>query len=422
MIADMMAKTDYDVILLDMNFTKDAGSGKEGFFWLKKILKIDPEAVVIFITAYSDVNNAVQAIKQGAMDFVTKPWQNEKLIATISSAINLRRSKKEVNTLKDKEAGLKHVLSSQPVAFDNFIGQSPKMLDVFETIKKVAATDAAVLILGENGTGKEVVAKALHAASKRKDEIFIGVDLGALTETLFESEMFGHVKGAYTDAKADRQGRFEVASGGTLFLDEIGNLSLSLQAKLLRVLETREVTRLGSNKAYPFDVRLICATNMPLEKMIEEGTYREDLLYRINTVEIHIPPLRERMEDIPLLANYFLSSFSKKYGKKISKISSAAVKKIQQYQWPGNVRELIHAVERAVIMSDVEVLQPDDFILTPRSSKQSKEEPVTFNLDELEVNTIRKVLKKNNGNISHAAKELGLTRTSLYRRMEKFGL
>jgi DNA-binding NtrC family response regulator len=404
-----------------MNFTKDSGSGKEGFSWLKKILKIDPSAAVIFITAYGDVGNAVQAIKMGAMDFVTKPWQNEKLIATISTAVNLRRSKKEVNSLKGKEAGLKHVLNT-PTAYENFIGNSPLMTEVFETIKKVSATDAAVLILGENGTGKELVAKALHAGSKRRDEIFIGVDLGSLTETLFESEMFGHVKGAYTDAKTDRQGRFEIASGGTLFLDEIGNLSLSLQAKLLRVLETREVTRLGSNKSYPFDIRLICATNMPLDKMIEDGTYREDLLYRVNTVEIHIPPLRDRAEDIPLLANHFLANFSRKYNKKIGKISSQAIKKIQQYTWPGNVRELIHAVERAVIMSDSDILQPDDFILTPRITKNYNDEPVSYNLDEVEISVIKKVLKKNGGNVSHAAKELGLTRTSLYRRMEKFGL
>ena len=418
-IPELVTNGNFDVILLDMNFTKDAISGNEGFFWLEKILEIDPSAVVIFITAYGDVENAVNAIKMGAVDFVNKPWQNEKLIATISSGLKLRQSRLEVDSLKEKQSGFKAVLE-QP--FGDFIGVSPGMQKVFETIKKVAETDASVLILGENGTGKELVARSLHQHSSRKEEVMISVDLGALTETLFESELFGHVKGAYTDAKGERPGRFEIASGGTLFLDEIGNLSIPLQSKLLTVLERREVTRLGSNKTRAIDIRLICATNMPIQQMIKEDKFREDLLYRVNTVEIHIPPLRERIEDIPLLAKHFLKMYSKKYKKNIKEISSATFKKLQQYPWPGNVRELQHAIERAIIMADTNVLQPFDFHLSNNDDKVDELELENYNLDEVEKIIIVKVLKKHQGNISNAAKELGLTRTSLYRRMEKHDL
>jgi len=421
MIPALMSKVDYDVILLHMNFTKDASSGKEGFDWLDKILKIDPQSIVIFITAYGDVGGAVKAIKQGALDFITKPWQNEKLLATVSSAVKLKKSKDEVKELKTKQESLTEIINT-PQTMPDFIGESEEMKKVFSTIQKVAETDASVLILGENGTGKELVARALHKYSQRKNEIFIGVDLGAVTETLFESEMFGHVKGAFTDAKTDRPGRFEVASGGTIFLDEIGNLPLPIQAKLLRVLELREVTRVGSSKPTKFDVRLICATNMPLQKMIAEGNYREDLLYRINTVEIVIPPLRERNGDIPILCDYFIKIYAKKYRKNLKKVSAAAIKKLQLHPWPGNVRELQHSLERAVIMSDGGMLQPEDFILSGRSSKNNDMELDTFNLDEVEKTIITKVLKKTGGNISIASKELGLTRTSLYRRMEKYGL
>ena len=418
-IPELLKKHDFDVILLDMNFTKDAISGKEGFYWLDKILGIDPNAVVIFITAYGDVENAVKAIKNGAVDFVHKPWQNEKLVATISSAIKLRQSQKEVYHLKEKEAGFKALLDQ---SFSDFIGNSAEMEKVFSTIKKVAATDASILILGENGTGKELVARALHKGSNRKDEAFVSVDLGSITETLFESELFGHVKGAFTDARNDRPGRFEMASGGTLFLDEIGNLSLHLQAKLLTVLERREVIRLGSNKIRPIDIRLICATNMPIMEMIEEEKYREDLLYRINTVEITVPPLRDRIEDIPVLADYFIGRYSKKYKKKVNKIAVSTMRKLEQYHWPGNVRELQHAIERAIILGDSDNLQPDDFQMSPAKTKSEGLELESYNLEEVEKSIVMKVLKKNNGNISFTAKELGLTRTSLYRRMEKYGL
>ncbi|MGQ1888943.1 sigma-54-dependent transcriptional regulator [Thermophagus sp. OGC60D27] len=418
-IPALLKETDYDVILLDMNFTQDAISGKEGFHWLQKILQIDPLAVVLFITAYGDVEKSVQAIKAGATDFIIKPWQNEKLIATISSAIKLNRSRREASDLREKQREINTIMD-QP--FSDFIGISPGMQQVFSTIKKVAATDANVLILGENGTGKELVARALHRNSLRKDEAFISVDLGALSETLFESELFGHVKGAFTDAKTDRPGRFELASGGTIFLDEIGNLSLPMQAKLLTVLERREVTRVGANKPKPIDIRLISATNMPLKKMATENQFRQDLIYRINTVEIEIPPLRERPEDIPLLADHFLKIFGKKYNKKINKLNSQVIKKFHSYPWPGNVREFQHVLERAVIMSESPNLEPNDFPLSTHGAVTDAFEFDTYNLEDIEQKVIGKVLRLHNGNISKAASDLGLTRTSLYRRMEKYGL
>ncbi len=415
----LLKEEDYDVILLDMNFTKDAISGKEGFYWLEKILEIDASAIVIFVTAYGDVENAVRAIKCGATDFVHKPWQNEKLLATISSAVKLRQSRMEVTNLRQKQSGLKAILD-QP--FSDFIGSSAEMQRVFATIQKVAKTDASVLILGENGTGKELVARALHRNSSRKDEVFISVDMGAITETIFESELFGHVKGAFTDAKADRAGRFEIASGGTLFLDEIGNLSLTMQAKLLTILERREVIRVGANKPKPIDIRLICATNMSLLDMISEDRFREDLLYRINTVEIQIPPLRDRGDDVVLLANHFLNIYSKKYKKNIREISSSTIKLLKKYHWHGNVRELQHALERAIIMTDDAILTPMDFHLSASHNKVDGLELESYNLEEVEKSIIKKVLKKQAGNISMAAKELGLTQTSLYRKMEKHGL
>ncbi|MFO7844613.1 MAG: sigma-54 dependent transcriptional regulator [Bacteroidales bacterium] len=419
LIPELLHHNNYDVILLDMNFTQDAISGQEGFNWLKKIIEIDPDAVVVFITAYGDAEKAVKAIKSGATDFILKPWQNEKLLATISSAIKLHRSKNEATNLKTKQ---KEISAIQDQPFHEFIGNSPEMQQVFTTIKKVAKTDANVLILGENGTGKELVARALYRNSLRKDEVFINVDLGSIAETLFESELFGHVKGAFTDAKKDKPGRFEIASGGTLFLDEIGNLSLPMQAKLLTVLERREITRVGSTTSKPIDVRLICATNNDIHQMVDEENFRQDLLYRINTVEIHLPPLRERVTDIPLLAEHFIGIYSKKYRKKIKGINAEAMKKLSQYQWPGNVRELQHAIERAIIMSDSDTLQPDDFILSSRKDKVGELELDTYNLDDIEKTVIEKVLKQNQGNVSQAASMLGLTRTSLYRRMEKYGL
>jgi len=418
-IPTLLQNESYDVILLDMNFARDMTSGKEGFFWLNKILEIDPSAVVILITAYGDVEMAVKAIKAGATEFILKPWQNEKLLATISAAINLRQSRTEVDNLRRRQIQLSADLD-QP--FKDFISVSPAMLTVFSTIEKVAKTEANVLILGENGTGKELVARELHRQSLRANEVFITVDMGAITDTLFESELFGHTKGAFTDAKEDRAGRFEIASGGTLFLDEIGNLPLPLQAKLLTVLQNREVTRLGSNKARPIDIRLICATNRPIYEMVEKKEFRQDLLYRINTVEIPLPPLRERQEDIPLLADHFLQIYCKKYRVPQKRVNTATIKKLQKYHWPGNVRELQHAIERAVIMTDSTVVNPTDIFLPDREIKEQGIIFENYNLEEAEKMLIRKAISKHEGNISKAAKELGLTRTSLYRRMEKYGI
>jgi len=418
-IPKVLTEEDFDVILLDMNFTKDAISGQEGFDWLAKILEIDPDAVVCFITAYGDAEKAVKAIKAGATDFILKPWQNEKLLATISSSVKLKRSRKEASGLRSKQQEISAVYD-QP--FHEFIGNSLEMQKVFNTVTKVAATDANILILGENGTGKELVARALHRNSFRKDEVFISVDLGSIAETLFESELFGHEKGAFTDAKKMKQGRFEIAHGGTLFLDEIGNLSLPMQTKLLTVIERREVIRVGNNRPILVEVRLICATNIDIHDMVQENKFRQDLLYRINTVEIHLPPLRDRTGDIPLLVDHFLKIYSKKYKKNIKGISSNAIKTLNQYHWPGNVRELQHAIERAIIMSDGTQLEGEDFLLSAPNKKFGELELDTYNLEDIEKSIINKVLKQHQGNITQAASDLGLTRTSLYRRMEKYDI
>jgi DNA-binding NtrC family response regulator len=407
----------YDVILLDMNFSKDTTSGKEGFEWLKQIKERDPNAVVIMITAFGDVEMAVRALKEGATDFILKPWQNEKLVATISTAIKLKKSYNEVDKLRKAKQMLEEQIS-QP--FRDIIGQSTAIKDVFTLIDKVAKTDANVLILGENGTGKELVARAIHQKSLRKDSSFVSVDMGAITESLFESELFGHKKGAFTDAREDRPGRFELANGGTLFLDEIGNLSLSLQSKLLSAIQARQVTRVGSNQSVEVDIRLICATNMPLHQMVEEGKFRQDLLYRINTVEITIPPLCDRVDDIPMLANHFLNHYAKKYRKEVLTISPEAMNKLKKYAWPGNVRELQHAIERALIMADSAALQESDFLFSRKGNDSNTAD--TLNLDEVERAAVAKAIQLHSGNISKAAEELGLTRASLYRRMEKYGL
>jgi len=409
----------YDVIFLDMNFAKGATSGKEGFYWLDKIHEMDPNAVVILITAFGDVDMAVRAIKEGASNFILKPWQNERLIATLTTALNLRQTRTEATKLRSKQKQLSEDLD-QP--FHDFIGKSSAMQAVFDAIKKVAKTEANVLILGENGTGKELVARDLHRQSSRREEVFISVDMGALSETLFESELFGHVKGAFTDAKSDRAGRFEIASGGTLFLDEIGNLPLTLQAKLLTVIENRKVTRLGSNKLIDVDVRLICATNMPIHEMVNQNKFRQDLLYRINTVEIRIPPLRERIDDIPALVDHFLKIYCKKYNKPLRRLSSATLKRLEKYHWPGNVRELQHAIERAIIMSDSHVLQPTDFFFPIQEQKGDSMSFDDYNLEEIEKLVIHRAISKHGGNITHASDELGLSRASLYRRLEKYGL
>jgi DNA-binding NtrC family response regulator len=411
----------FDVVLLDMNFARDVTSGEEGLYHLKKIKSVSPATVVILITAYGDVDLAVRSIKEGATDFVLKPWSNEKLLATIFSALDLSQSRSRIELLTHQNRQLSQDGESR---FHDLIGNSPPMQSVFATMNKVAKTDVNVLISGENGTGKELVARGIHRDSLRAGDVFIGVDMGAISETLFESELFGHERGAFTDAIQARPGRFELASGGTLFLDEIGNLPLHLQAKILRVLETREVQRLGAIRSTPIDIRLICATNMNLTEMVKEGRFREDLLYRINTVEISLPPLRERIEDLTALAEHFIGLFARKYKKTAKALSRQALDKLKSHRWPGNIREFKHAIERALILSETEVLSGGDFVL--KSSDTGGGEGVLrleeFNLDDVEKTVILRVVKKYGGNISRAAEELGLTRASLYRRMEKHGL
>ena len=419
-IPERLKEHGYNVVLLDMNFSQDMTSGREGFYWLKEIGDLDPAAVVVLTTAYGDVELAVRTIKEGATDFVLKPWQNEKLLATLSAAEKLSRSRQETHHLRSRQQRLSADLD-QP--FHVFIGQSAAMEEVFATIEKVAGTDANVLLLGENSTGKELVARTIHRRSRCAEEVFINVDVGVLTESLFESELFGHVKGAFTDAKADRTGRFEIASGGTLFLDEIGNVPLMLQAKLLGAVENRQITKVGSNKPMSVDVRLICATNRPIYEMIASQEFRQDLLYRINTVEIRLPPLRDRTEDIPLLLQHYLAIYRKKYDKTQKTISARAVDKLGTYVWPGNVRELQHAVERAVIMSDDDLLGTEDFLLeAPGGAAGSGIVFENYNLENAEKEIVARAIQKHNGNVSRAAQELGLTRTSLYRRMRKYGI
>ena len=416
----LLKAENYDLILLDMNFSKDATSGKEGFHWLNVILDIDPAAVVIFITGYGDIELAVQGIKEGATNFLLKPWENKKLLATMTANLKVRESKKELEELRSRQ---KVFIADQNQSSNQIIGQSVVMQQLLQSADKVAKTDANVLILGDNGTGKELVAKAIHNASQKKDEVFVSVDLGAISESLFESELFGFKKGAFTDAKEDRAGRFEAANKGTIFLDEIGNLSLSLQSKLLSVLQNRKVVRLGTNKEIDIDIRLICATNMPLYQMVKENKFRQDLLYRINTVEVKVPPLSERLEDIPELVEHFLKIYCKKYNMPLKRVSQTTFKRLEKHNWPGNIRELQHSVERAVIMSESHVLEPNDFFLSQMDDDKSAHVAgITTNLEETEKILIRKVIDKHGGNISKAAKELGLTRASLYRRIEKYGL
>ena len=408
-----------DVIMLDMNFGKGRDTGAEGLEWLKKIKELSPSTPVVTMTAYSDVNIAVEALKAGAQDFVEKPWRNEKMLATIQNVFTAATSEQKVDKLEKTQKAINAAID-QP--FTEIVGQSSEMQKVYNTISKVAQTDAHILLLGENGTGKELIARALHRQSLRADKVFIPVDLGAIPETLFEGELFGHKKGSFTGAHQDRIGRFEAATGGTLFLDEIGNLSLAAQSKLLHALQTYEIVPVGSNKAVKVDIRLICATNMPLHKMVRENQFRQDLLYRINTVEIHLPPLRNRVTDIQPLADHFLKMYRKKYHKNTLQLGDGALKKLQSYHWPGNVRELKHIIERTVIMCDRNEIAADDIILTAERPASAPVVQKAATIEEMEEQLIRGVMKKYNGNITKAASELGLTRTSLYRRLEKYGI
>jgi DNA-binding NtrC family response regulator len=415
-----LVRTGFDVVLLDMNFARGADSGAEGIAWLRKILEIDPGLVVVLMTAYGDVSTAVNAIKSGATDFVLKPWQNEKLIATVTAGLTLRDSRHEVARLRTRERELVDAATGAP---QPVIGNAPAMREVFELVRRAAPTDANVLILGESGVGKELVARLLHSQSRRAGEVFMSVDLGAVSQTLFESELFGHRKGAFTDAREDRAGRFQAASHGTLFLDEIGNLPLQLQGKLLSALEQRAVTPLGSDRAIPVDVRLVSATNKPLAELARAREFREDLLYRINTVEIRVPPLRDRSDDVAPLFEHFVEIYARKYNLPPKRLSRGALKRLEAYAWPGNVRELRHAVERALIMSDAPLLDARDFLLTQDAAPAGDALKLDgYNLETVEHRVIQAALQKNAGNVSRAAKELGITRASLYRRMEKYGL
>lgn len=413
-IRSLMTSNSFDVILLDMNFNSSINTGNEGIFWLKKIREMKFAGAVIMITAYGDIDLAVRCLKEGATDFVVKPWHNERLITAIKDALKKSLGGNGNNGDKDKAGS---------VIGKELLGKSELMQDIFYKIEKIAPTDANILILGENGTGKDLIAKAVHQRSLRADKPFVKVDVGALTESLFESELFGHKKGAFTDAREDRQGRFESANTGSLFLDEIGNISLQQQAKLLTVLQNRQVTKLGTNQPTPVDIRLICATNVSMQELSNEQRFRKDLIYRINTVEITVPPLRKRREDIPMLAEHFMNMYANKYLKPKMEFSEKAIDKLINYHYPGNVRELQYTIERAVIMAEDALLQDKDLLFSPieNTSVQNDEKDENL-LSEVEKNTILRVIEKHNGNITKASKELGLTRTALYRRLSKYDI
>ena len=414
---DLMDQFHPDAVLLDMNFQRGENTGEEGLKALKSLLAKDPSLKVILLTAYGDINLAVEGMKAGAADFVVKPWSNEKLLATIQNALKLKAAEKSAEKYK---AISTDITESGKLLDEEVIGASAAFRQVLETIKKVAPTDANVLLLGENGTGKDVMARYIHSLSSRNNQVFFRVDAGSLPEKLFESELFGHVKGAFTDAREDKPGKFELAEGGTLFLDEIGNLSPASQAKLLTALQQKTITRLGSNKPVPIDFRLVCATNQPLAQMVTEGEFRQDLLFRINTIEVTLPSLRERRGDIPLLASHFATHFAKKYRKATPQLSEQAVRQLADHHWPGNIRELMHTMERTVIMTDgpsVHYLN-----LGPSKTDTADSTPDTLNLQENELKLINEALKMHQGNVTRAARELGIDRLALYRRMEKYGI
>ncbi len=413
----LVGNTSFDLVLLDMNFKPGVSTGEEGLTWLTEVVFRSPETSVVMITAYGELSLAVEAMKAGAVDFIVKPWENEKFIATITSAFNLSISKREIDKLKSVNQTINKDLAGQ----NELIGSSVSFKNVIQLADKVAPTDASVLILGENGTGKELVARRIHEHSNRKDQPFVKVDLGAIARTLFESELFGHEKGAFTDAKSMKKGRFELASGGTLFLDEIGNIDITLQSKLLSALQNREISRVGSSTSLSVDIRLICATNLSLEKEVESGNFREDLYYRLNTFEIDLPPLRSRKEDIRLLADHFLDEMIKKYRKDNLRLSRETIKKLEAWHWPGNVRELEHVIERTAILTTGNTILPDDVLLSGTKRKQTSDHD-HISLNEMEKQAIHMALIKFGGNMSRVSKELGLGRTTLYRKLKKYGL
>lgn len=416
-INEILRTGDVGIVILDMNFKSGIHNGNEGLFWMREIMNFDPNISIIIVTGLADIELAVRAIKEGAVDFILKPWDNTRLMATVNAAWQLRLSRMEANNLKKDNLLLKKEINKGGEKI--ILGASPTMINVMNIVRKVAVTDANVLITGENGTGKELVAREIHNLSRRSGELMVNVDMGSITESLFESELFGHVRGAFTDAKEDRKGKFEQAQNGTLFLDEIGNLSLPMQAKLLSVLQNRHVVRVGSNKQIPIDIRLICATNCDLMQMVGEGRFREDLLYRINTIMIEVPPLRDRVDDIPILANHFLRIHSERYGKGGMKISTHAMEKLANHTWPGNVRELQHTIEKAVIMSDSPALKHSDFAFStlPRTQVHSE-----MTLEEMEKKMISECLRRHSNNISVVAEKLGLSRQTLYNKINKYGI
>jgi two-component system, NtrC family, response regulator HydG len=416
-IIEILKQSDVDIVMLDMNFRSGTHNGNEGLFWMREIFNYDNDISVIIVTATRDIELAVKAIKEGAVDFILKPWDDSKLLATINAAWQLRCSRLEASVLKKDYQQLKKEINRGGEKI--ILGASPTMINVMNIVRKVAGTDANVLITGENGTGKELVAREIHNLSKRADELMISVDMGSITESLFESELFGHVKGAFTDAKDDRKGKIEQAQKGTLFLDEIGNLTLQSQSKLLSVLQNRYVVRVGSNKQIPVDIRLICATNCNLMNMVAEGMFREDLLYRINTIMIEVPPLRDRVDDIPILANYFLKVNCERYGKANLKFNTHTLEKLSNHEWPGNVRELQHAVEKAVIMCDSPVLKPADFVFNSTHGSILHKE---ITLDEMEKKVISDSIRRYDGNLSVVASKLGITRQTLYNKMKKYNI
>ena len=414
-IESQIQHTSFDVILLDMNFQRGKTEGAEGIRWLETIRKLDRRVVVILMTAFGDVELAVRGIKAGAFDFILKPWQNAKLHASILSALKLQQTSREKEKYRDVARTLE---ADGDKHFVHILGNSDAIGKLKENIRIIAPTDASVLILGENGTGKELVARTIHRCSGRHTEMFMGVDMGAIPETLFESELLGHQKGAFTGAIQDKPGRFELAEKGTLFLDEIGNLPVTMQTKLLTVLEQRTIRRIGANTDIPIDIRLISATNQPIQQMVENGSFRRDLLYRLNTIELVIPPLRERIEDIPELAEYFLEEACRKYGKPGLEISRRSMKQLQQYSWPGNVRELQNTLARGVIMAEDRQIRFDQ--LGSRAGQPASR--ATLNIEENEKALIQKALVTNRGNVTRAAGDLGIDRNALYRRMKKYGL
>jgi len=417
-LPELLKNEDFDIVLLDMNFAPGKVSGEEGLKWLRKILSLKPDLYVVMSTAYGDIDLAVESMKAGAIDFIVKPWQKERLLATLKNVSDLMNARREVDILQSKQKMLRGDIERN---FPEIVSVSKVMQDIFVTIKKVAATDASILILGENGTGKELVAREIHRLSHRSERDFISIDMGAITSTLFESELFGHERGSFTDAKEKRIGRFEIASGGTVFLDEIGNLTRDLQSKLLSVIQKKQITRVGSNKEIPVDFRLICATNSPIFDLVSRNEFREDLLYRINTVTISLPPLRERKEDIHLLAEHFLKIYQKKYNRQQGHISKETLACLKQYSWPGNIRELQHSIERAVILSDGSILSPSDLNLLVTGNENNPSSSVSL-IKDIEREAIIKAIRSSGGNLTKVAGELGLGRSTLYRKLKKYGL